>query len=80
MIGHLRKMVGELDPATNKVEYFLPVGDEKLPLTPLIGKSLKLTHTGNIHCQNCQKFAEKTWAKMSKQLSKTGKTRKTCPN
>lgn len=62
MIGHLRKMVGELDPATNKVEYFLPVGDEKLPLTPLIGKSLKLTHTGNIHCQNCQKKTKKSFS------------------
>jgi hypothetical protein len=62
MIGHLRKMVGELDPTTNKVEYFLPVGDEKLPLTPLIGKSLKLTHTGNIHCQNCQKKTKKSFS------------------
>ena len=62
MIGHLRKMVGEIDPATNKVDYFLPVGEEKLPLTPLIGKSLKLTHTGNINCQSCGKKTKKSFS------------------
>lgn len=62
MIGNIRKMHSDLDATTGKVEYSLPIGDELLPLNPLIGKSLKLTHTGEIHCSNCKKKTKKSFS------------------
>ena len=62
MIGHLRKMVSQLDSTSHQVDYFLPIGEERLPLNELIGKSLKLTHTGNIHCSNCKKKTKKSFS------------------
>lgn len=62
MIGHLRKMVGQLDPENHQINYFLPVGDEQLPLNEIIGKRLKLTHTGVIRCSNCDKKTKKSFS------------------
>lgn len=62
MIGHLRKMVSKLDADSHQVEYFLPVGEEQLPLNALIGHPLKLTHTGNINCQSCGKKTKKSFS------------------
>ena len=55
-------MVGKLDPDNHQVNYFLPVGEEQLPLNEFIGKSLTLTHTGNIHCLNCSKKTKKSFS------------------
>ncbi len=43
--GTLNKMRASLDGA---VSYRLPVGDEEVDLSPFLGKTLTLTHTGNI--------------------------------
>lgn len=43
--GTLKKMSASLDGA---VTYRLPVGEEFVELNPLIGKTINLTHTGNI--------------------------------
>ncbi|MDF5701798.1 DUF2797 domain-containing protein, partial [Vibrio parahaemolyticus] len=45
--GTLNKMRASLDGAVN---YRLPVGEEEIDLTPFLGKTLTLTHTGNIFC------------------------------
>lgn len=58
MLGTLKKMRVQLDDA-QQVQYQLVVGDELLPLNPLIGKQLTLTHTGNIFCCNCGKKARR---------------------
>ena len=67
MLGTLKKMRVQLDDA-QQVQYQLVVGDELLPLNPLIGKQLTLTHTGNIFCCNCGKKSNIT------------QPRETCPN
>ncbi|MCG7586668.1 DUF2797 domain-containing protein [Photobacterium sp. OFAV2-7] len=59
MLGTLKKMKSSLG---NEVEYQLPVGDELLPLNPLIGKTLKLTYTGNIFCDACGKKTKKSYS------------------
>ena len=55
-------MVSELNPDTNRVSYQLPVGDELIPLDELIGKPIRLEHTGNIHCLNCRKKTKKSFS------------------
>ncbi|PSW19940.1 DUF2797 domain-containing protein [Photobacterium sanctipauli] len=59
MQGTLNKMRSTLG---EKVDYFLPVGEEQLALNPLIGKHLKLTHTGNIYCCSCGKKTKKSYS------------------
>ncbi len=45
-----------------KVLYELPVGEEFLPLNPLLGKKLHLQFTGKINCVHCGKTIRKTYA------------------
>lgn len=65
MLGTLKKMRGQLpgnDDNNDTVQYALPVGDEFLPLNPLIGKTFKFTHTGKILCSNCGKKTKKSYS------------------
>ncbi|GEM75559.1 DUF2797 domain-containing protein [Vibrio sagamiensis] len=57
--GTLRKMRASLDDTLN---YRLPIGDEEIDLTPYIGQTLTLTHTGNIHCCSCGKKTKKSYS------------------
>jgi hypothetical protein len=59
--GTLAKMRATLDEH-NQAQYQLVVGDALLPLNPLIGKSLTLSHTGNIFCCNCSKKTRKSYS------------------
>lgn len=61
MLGTLKKMRSTLD-VNNQIHYSLPVGDELLPLNERIGQRVTLTHTGNIHCQNCGKKSKKSFS------------------
>lgn len=61
MLGTLSKLSTSLNSA-DEVQYLLPVGDSLIPLNPLIGKSLTLTHTGNIFCCNCGKKTKKSYS------------------
>ncbi|MGL5393419.1 MAG: DUF2797 domain-containing protein [Shewanella sp.] len=61
MLGTLKKMRAHLDES-QQVQYQLRIGDEELPLNPLIGKSLTLTHTGNIFCCHCGKKTKKSYS------------------
>ncbi len=58
--GTLAKMRSSLSEGT--VQYRLPVGDEEINLNPLIGKTLTLTHTGNIFCCSCGKKTQKSYS------------------
>jgi len=62
MQGNLQKMRSNLDSETHQVSYQLPIGDELLPLGDLIGKPLRLEHTGEIYCQNCCKKTKKSFS------------------
>lgn len=57
--GTLKKLSASLD---GNVTYRLPVGDELVELTPFIGKTLTLTHTGNIFCSSCGKKTKKSYS------------------
>ena len=56
MQGILSKMQVRLD---SPVQYELVVGEQRLALNPLIGKSLKFTYTGRIFCVNCNRSIKK---------------------
>ena len=58
MIGKLEKMRATL---SSPVDYRLPVGEEELPMNELLGKSISLTHTGNIYCLNCERKSKKSF-------------------
>ncbi|MCK6261846.1 DUF2797 domain-containing protein [Vibrio sp. ZSDE26] len=59
VLGTLKKMSTTLE---GEVCYKLPVGNEFIELNPLIGKSIKLTHTGNIFCSSCGKKSKKSYS------------------
>jgi len=58
VVGHVRKMRAEDgDP----VLYTLPLGDEAVAMNPLLGKTIGLRHTGNIHCVACGRKTAKSF-------------------
>ncbi len=62
MQGQLRKMHARLELDRLKpVQYALPLGEQLVDLNPLIGKSIKLTHTGNILCVHCNRSVKKSF-------------------
>ena len=61
MQGTLKKMLSSLDDSQH-VMYQLPVGEQQLALNPLIGKPIKITHTGNIYCSHCGKKTKKSYS------------------
>lgn len=56
--GKLRKMVAT---DAQPVSYTLPLGDERLPLNPLLGKMLRLAHSGQIQCLGCGQLTRKSF-------------------
>ena len=65
--GTLRKMRAELGNANHpdEVNYFLPAGDEELPLNQYIGHYLKLEFLGRIICKNCGNKTNKSFSRDS---------------
>ncbi|KMT65317.1 DUF2797 domain-containing protein [Catenovulum maritimum] len=59
MIGFLKKLQTEL---TSPVSYNLPLNDELINLNQYIGQKIRLKHTGNIRCLNCQKKTNKSYS------------------
>lgn len=57
--GTLAKMHASLD---EDVQYYLPVGEMKIHLNPLIGSPLTLLHSGNIFCSSCGKKTKKSYS------------------
>ncbi|RYU66230.1 DUF2797 domain-containing protein [Aliivibrio finisterrensis] len=58
--GTIAKMRASL--LDGAVQYRLPVGDEEVELNAFIGKTLTLTHTGNIFCCSCGKKTKKSYS------------------
>ena len=56
--GILRKMKSRLE---QPVSYKIPLGDNEVPLTPLIAKKIKLEYSGNIFCVNCGRKSNKSF-------------------
>lgn len=57
--GTLKKMQATLDGV---VSYRLPIGDELIDLTPYVGRSFTLVHTGSIFCSSCGKKTKKSYS------------------
>lgn len=57
--GHARKMaVAHDDP----VGYTMRLDDERFPLNAIIGSTLGIRFTGDIHCQNCGRKTKKSYS------------------
>ncbi|MGZ5056296.1 MAG: DUF2797 domain-containing protein, partial [Methylobacter sp.] len=62
MQGQLRKMRARLELDSSKsVQYELPLSDQLVALNPLLGKSIKLVHTGKIFCVHCNRQTKKSF-------------------
>lgn len=57
--GNLEKMRATLG---DTMEYSLPIGEERLALNPLIGKSLQITAEGTINCIACGRKTKKSYS------------------
>lgn len=60
-VGSLQKLEATLSPE-GMVEYTLPIGDERVELNSIIGKTLHLHYSGKIACKNCQKPTKKSYS------------------
>ncbi|HZH71745.1 MAG TPA: DUF2797 domain-containing protein [Mariniphaga sp.] len=56
--GNILKMRTE---AANPISYSLPIGENLLPLNPLIGKEIKLQFNGQINCIACGKKTKRSF-------------------
>ena len=45
----------------NPVQYFLPLGNDRVAVNELVGKRIKLQWTGNIYCTVCGKKTYKSF-------------------
>ncbi|MDO6594030.1 DUF2797 domain-containing protein [Neptuniibacter sp. 1_MG-2023] len=57
--GALQKMRTEL---SDKVSYFLPVGEQEVAMNELIGKSIRLHYQGAINCTHCGRKTNKSFS------------------
>lgn len=59
------RAIGTLDKMStafiNPVQYFLNLGNDKLPMNEFIGKKIQLRWTGNIYCTVCSKKTYKSF-------------------
>jgi Protein of unknown function (DUF2797) len=58
MHGHLQKLRATLN---TPVDYALPLGDQLIPLNPLIGQPIRLVYTGKIVCVHCNAPTKKSF-------------------
>ncbi|MEQ8514948.1 MAG: DUF2797 domain-containing protein, partial [Chromatocurvus sp.] len=57
--GHVRKMRTIL---ADTVQYRLPLGDSETPLNDWIGRTLRLSFLGDIHCIYCDRKTRKSFS------------------
>lgn len=62
--GSIKKLLGALDDQSSgaTVDYQLPIGEQKLPLNELLGKSVRLEALGDIHCLHCARRTKKSYS------------------
>ena len=60
-IGLLQKLTAQLDE-DGHVSYQLPIGDQRIALNPLIGKTLTLHFHGTIACKHCGRKTKKSYS------------------
>jgi len=57
--GHLRKMTTE---HSSPVRYQIPIDDQTIPISDLIGKKITFKHLGDIHCIHCGRKTKKSFS------------------
>src|SRR3990167_3166079 len=58
LIGNLRKLKSELG---EPIQYYFRIGEQEIPLNALMGKTITLHSTGNIHCIQCGRKTNKSF-------------------
>ncbi len=61
LTGNIRKMQVSADPQSHEVQYSLPVGETLLPMNPVIGQRISMSHTGTINCVHCNRKTKKSF-------------------
>ena len=56
--GQISKMISDIG---NPIQYFLPIGEEKLMLNQYIGEVIKIDFNDEIRCINCNNRIKKTY-------------------
>lgn len=66
--GHLQKMAARAVPSeagadsgADTVQYDLILDQQAIPLTPFIGKTIRLEYVGDIHCCHCGRKSKKSF-------------------
>lgn len=57
--GNIQKMASENEEV---VQYYLPLGDERVHMNPLIGHEMHMRYEGKIHCIKCGRETKKSFA------------------
>ena len=57
--GNIHKMIASVETS---VTYILPLSDERLSLNPLLGKTLRLSYSGQIQCVGCGQLTKKSFS------------------
>jgi len=55
-------MTVTLSANNNPVDYQMALGDQRIEMTPLIGKKLQLEYAGEIHCIACNRRIKKSYS------------------
>jgi hypothetical protein len=56
--GNVRKLIAAVE---TPVAYTLPLGEERLPLNPLLGKTVRIEYNGQIQCAGCGQLTKKSF-------------------
>ena len=56
--GQISKMITKLN---NPIDYFLPIGQDKIKLNNYLGKKIKLKFNDEIRCISCNSLIKKTY-------------------
>ena len=48
--------------AEGRVDYQLPLDDQRIPMNTLIGKPISIEHLGDIHCIHCGRRSKKSFS------------------
>jgi Protein of unknown function (DUF2797) len=57
--GNIRKMEALPEKV---IQYFLPLGDQKIEMNPLLGTHINMEYLGHIHCIRCGRETRKSFA------------------
>ncbi len=62
LTGTVSKMNTHLESSGQTVSYSLFVGDQSVPLSDMLGRTVRLQHTGSIFCSHCGRKTKKSFS------------------